>query len=392
MIFWPIALLSLAVWIYLFFFRGLFWLNRECENTNHPKMDLSTWPSVVAIIPSRNEEKTLPVSLPALLEQDYKGFLSIIVVDDESEDATFAVAQNISKNAKRFVSVLSGKTLLSSKWTGKVWALHQGVVEAEKLQIPCTYYLFTDADIVYGKASLTNLILEALNKETLLTSFMVKLHCQSSAEKFLIPAFVYFFNMIYPFSWVNRKDTKISAAAGGCLLVDKLTLERAGGLSTIQASLIDDCALAKNIKPYGPIWLGFANTIQSIREYSNWHEIRYMVSRTAFAQLNNSYLLLLGTILGMVITFLSPPFVMFFGTYPLNLLGCLTWLIMTITFIPTIRYYKCSLLLSMSLPLIAATYMVFTLDSALQNFLGKGGFWKGRVQAFKNNDDGSKRP
>lgn len=392
MIFWLLSLTSFTIWVYLIFFRGYFWLNRVSENACFLKKEISFWPPIVAIIPARNEEKTLPLSLPSLFEQDYQGSLSIIIVDDESEDRTFSVAQNISRNFKRHLTIVRGKTLPTTNWTGKVWALYQGVAECEKLQLPCQYYFFTDADIVYGKQSLANLVYTAQINKSLLTSFMVKLHCRSFAEKLLIPAFVFFFNMIFPFPWVNRKDSKTAAAAGGCLLVDRNALRKAGGLLSIQSALIDDCTLAKNLKRHGPIWLGFAKTAESIRQYTNLNDIRVMVSRTAFEQLNNSYILLLGTICGMVLTFLLPPILTFTAPYPSNLLGSFSFIAMTISFIPTLRDYKCSPIWSLTLPLIATSYIVFTIDSALQNFQGQGGYWKGRVQAIKTNDEGSKRP
>lgn len=385
--FWHFSVISFLIWGYLLFFRGMFWLNRECEEECRSESETNFWPPIVAIVPSRNEAETLPQSLPTLLGQDYEGSFSVIVVDDESEDSSFVISEKILRNYTRSTRLLRGKSPPSLKWTGKVWALSQGVEESKKLNLPCKYYLFTDADIVYGKNSLKNLVLEAQKRGSVLTSLMVKLHCSSFAEKLLIPAFVYFFNMIFPFSWVNRGDKNIAAAAGGCLLVDKLTLERAGGLLSIQSALIDDCSLAKNIKCYGPIWLGFAKTIQSIRKYENWNDIRKMVSRTAFAQLNYSYLLLLITLFGMVLTFLVPPIVTFIGPHPANILSVCVWVVMSLSFTPTLRDYKISVLWSLMLPVVATSYMIFTLDSALQNFLGRGGLWKGRLQAKVNDHD-----
>lgn len=383
MILWFIVISSFLIWINLIFFRGMFWLIQEREQHNISHNAIVSWPAVVAIIPSRNEADTLPISLPSLAEQDYPGLFSIIVVDDASEDATYEIAKNISEKSKRNISVVRGSNIPSAEWTGKMWALHQGIVFCKEQKFPYRYFLLTDADIFYEKQSVRDIVLKAQEKGTLLTSLMVKLQCNSFSEKLLIPAFVYFFNMIYPFSWVNRLDKKTAAAAGGCMLLDQKALESIGGISSIKSALIDDCALAKKVKKLGPIWLGFGETVISLRKYSNLNDIRKMVSRTAFDQLNNSYFQLFGTVCGLGVLFLSPLCLSVFAMYPKNLMALIVWCGMTMSFIPTLRYYKKSALWSLFFPVIVLCYLLFTLDSAFQNFQGKGGLWKGRVQAVK---------
>jgi hopene-associated glycosyltransferase HpnB len=259
--------------------------------------------------------------------------------------------------------------------------MKQGVAQTSSLTKPPRYLLLTDADIAYESGAIRRLVARAEAGSLALTSLMVKLRCESLAERALIPAFVFFFQMLYPFAWTNRRDSAMAAAAGGCMLVRRDALEAAGGIEAIRSSLIDDCALGRSIKKQGPIWLGLTDSVHSLRPYPELGDIRRMVSRSAYDQLNYSPLLLAGTVAGMLLTYLLPPLFAIFGTGVAQAIGALTWGLMSLAFLPIVRFYRLSPLWAAALPVIAALYMVFTLDSAVQHWRGRGGLWKGRVQA-----------
>lgn len=379
-----LSILTLAIWLYLFFAHGGFWKGREIED--EPIADPGageSWPPVVAVIPARNEAETLPRCLTSLLAQTYPGDFSIVVVDDQSEDGTAHIARRIAEGARRPVRVLTAPERPPG-WTGKVWAQQAGVMHVGAHKADGGYLLLTDADITYEPASLTGLVRTARQHRTVLTSMMAKLNCTSPAEHGLVPAFVYFFQMLYPFAYANRPDHPIAAAAGGCMLLDRAALARAGGLESIRSALIDDCALARVMKRQGPIWLGLARTVQSIREYPALYDIRAMVSRSAYAQLRYSPLLLLGTTFGLIVVFLAAPLLALFASWPVKLLAILTWSLMAWSFQPILRYYARPRLWGLALPLITVLYLEFTLNSAYEHFRGRGGMWKGRAQAVQN--------
>ena len=212
---------------------------------------------------------------------------------------------------------------------------------------------------------------------------MVKLRCDTLAERSLIPAFIFFFQMLYPFAWVNRGDRATAAAAGGCTLIHAATLREAGGIETIRNALIDDCALAGVLKAKGPIWLGLTDRVASNRGYPGWVDVGRMVSRSAYAQLHYSPWLLAGTVIGMALVFLGPPAIALFGSGDARIAGLAGWLVMAALFLPTLRLYRLSPLWGLALPAIAAAYLVFTIQSALQSMRGQGGLWKGRFQAAR---------
>jgi hopene-associated glycosyltransferase HpnB len=276
--------------------------------------------------------------------------------------------------------VLPGQSLPGG-WTGKLWAQHQGVEFANAKPEPPDLVLLTDADIVYAPEVLTSLVGRAQAGGYGLTSLMVKLRCKSFAERLFIPAFIFFFQMLYPFAWANNPRRSTAAAAGGCMLVSREVLNNAGGMASIRTALIDDCALAKILKAHGPIWIGLTDRVRSIRAYPSIGDIRSMVSRTAYAQLRYSPLLLAGTVLGLAITYLAPVALTLFASGLAQFLGLFTWLLMAFAFRPTLRFYGLSRLWGLALPAIAAIYMAFTLDSAYQHARGRGGMWKGRAQA-----------
>lgn len=378
-----IAVLVLALWTYLLLFRGWFWLGRERDARDPPPMPQcsAAWPRVAVVVPARDEAAVLPLSLPSLLAQDYAQPLTVIVVDDQSEDCTFNVARSIASRAGREVVVLRAEPRPPG-WTGKVWAMQQGIAHAAALPDPPQYLLLTDADIGYSSDALTHLVARALAGHLVLTSLMAKLNCESFAERALIPAFIFFFQMLYPFAWVGRASKRTAAAAGGCMLVERRALESVGTMSNIRNALIDDCALAAVLKAEGPIWLALTERVVSLRRYPRVGDIRRMVSRSAYAQLRYSPLMLAGTVAGMALTFIAAPLLAIFASYPSWGFGVAAWGLMAIALQPTLRLYRSSPLWGLMLPLIAATYLVFTVDSARQHWLGRGGMWKGRAQAL----------
>jgi hopene-associated glycosyltransferase HpnB len=377
-----IVTLALGIWIYLILFRGGFWLAREREDRHRPTLPSDgDWPSVVTVIPARNEALALPRTLASLSSQTYPGKFSVVVVDDDSSDGTGAIAHKLAGSLSREVEVLRGEPLPPG-WTGKVWAMHQGIADAEAMEPAPDYLLLTDADIEYPPDAVARLVARAKAFRTGLTSLMVRLNCESPAERALIPAFVYFFQMLYPFAWVNQKEAKTAAAAGGCMLVDRQALARAGGIANIRNALIDDCALARLLKAEGSIWLGLASDVQSHRRYRHFGDIRRMVARSAYAELDYSPTLLVRTAIGMVLTYIAAPILAIFASFPADAIAALAWALMTLTFLPILRFYRVSPLWALGLPLIAAAYLAFTFDSAYQHWRGRGGAWKGRSQAL----------
>ena len=372
-----VASIALAVWLYLLLARGAFW--RCSERDDWGAEELPAWPRVAAVVPARNEADCVGDSIGSLLEQDYRGGWTVILVDDDSNDGTAEIVGRLANADARLCVVRSRG--LPAGWTGKLWAAKQGIEAAMALPQPPDYLLLTDADIVHAPDSVSRLVARAEAKHLVLTSLMVKLHCESFAERAAIPAFIFFFQMLYPFSCVNRPQSAVAAAAGGCMLVRSDALRRAGGIEVVRAALIDDCALAKALKAHGPIWLGLTERVRSVRRYGALADIRRMVARSAYAQLRYSPLLLLATMAGMALTYLVPPLLAIFGSGAARWIGAGTWALMFVAFQPTLRFYRLSPLWGLALPVIALQYMLFTLDSAHQYVRGQGGSWKGRVQA-----------
>ena len=371
------AVLALATWLYLVTARGGFWLASERDNDTPPPPP--AWPSVVAVIPARNEAAHIGETLGSLLTQSYPA-LSVVLVDDQSDDGTAEAAKVAAAalGAADRLTVLSGRPLPPG-WTGKLWAVKQGVDQAQNAKP--AYLLLTDADIVYAPGTLLWLVGHAQARHSVLTSLMAELRCESFAERGLVPAFVFFFQMLYPFAWVNRTDRAVAAAAGGCMLVQSEALASAGGIAAIRGALIDDCALAQKLKAQGRISLGLTHRVRSTRAYPVIDDIRRMVSRSAYAQLHYSPIWLLDTLAGLALTYLAPVGLALFGSGLPQILGVVTWMLMALAFQPILRFYGRSPLWGPALPLIALAYMVFTVDSAYQHARGRGGMWKGRVQA-----------
>lgn len=385
-----ISLLSALIWVGLLLFRGQFWRANQVLDSTPSTLDLQEWPSVCAIVPARNEAEVLPQSLRSLLQQTYPGSFKILLVDDQSTDGTGEIAQAIATDLdQQFQLQVIQTTPLPPGWSGKLWAMHQGIETVLAEAVQPTYFLLTDADIRHDANSLLSLVTKAESEQRDMVSLMVLLRCQSVWEQLLIPAFVFFFQKLYPFPWVNQPHKQMAAAAGGCILVRRQALSDAGGIAVIRDALIDDCALATAIKltpnsqPNRDIWLGLTATTQSLRSYDTLDSIWSMVARTAFTQLNYSAALLLGAVLGMCLVYIIPPISvvlgLVLGSISISLVGILTWALMTIAYLPTIQLYQLSPIWAFSLPLIALLYNLMTLDSARQHWQGKGGAWKGRV-------------
>ena len=377
---WPavFGFLPLVIWLVLLFGRGMYWRARERDDMNEPTDGPVQWPSVTAVVPARNEADVIRDTIGSLLAQDYPGRLRVVLVDDESEDGTADAARALDDGSK--LTVMTGAKRPEG-WTGKLWAVSQGVARATEQDAP-DYLWLTDADIAHTPDNLQHLVARAEADKLTLTSLMAKLHCKSWQERFFIPAFVYFFDMLYPFGWVNDPKTRTAAAAGGCMLIRRDALEAAGGIAAIRHEIIDDCAMGRLMKAKGPIWLGLTNRARSIRPYAGMGELRRMVARTAYAQLGYSPLMLLGTLAGLVLMFLAPPAWALFAQGDSWIVGAVTWGLMAASFRPMSRFYGRSPLWGLALPAIGLVYAVFTLDSAIQHWRGRGGMWKGRAQAM----------
>ncbi|HXP31932.1 MAG TPA: glycosyltransferase [Stellaceae bacterium] len=371
-----LAALALAIWLYLLFARGFFWLPRIAPPAPPP----GSWPSVAVVVPARDEAAAIAQSIGSLLAQDYVGPFSVVLVDDHSSDGTAALARAAAAASGRAqcLTVIAARPLPRG-WTGKMWALAEGVRSLEETGRPAELLLFTDADIAHHPGNVSELVARLEEKGRDLVSLMALLRCRSAAERWLIPAFVFFFAMLYPFAWANDPRKQIAAAAGGCILVRRSAYERSGGHAAIRSALIDDCALARRVKAGGPIWIGLTRQVRSLRPYPSIAELWRMVARTAFTQLGYSPWLLLGTVLGLGLTFLAPSLLLLAGGAVAWIAGA-AWLAMAVAYAPMLRFYGVSPLRAPLLPAVAAIYLAATLDSARRHWRGVGGAWKGRVQ------------
>jgi hopene-associated glycosyltransferase HpnB len=369
-----IGALSCLIWVVLIAGWGRFW--RVSTPADGRRVRQESAPRVAVVIPARDEANVIGPVVRALLEQDYPGSLQIFVVDDHSTDDTAAEVARATNDRDDRLMILSADPLPAG-WTGKMWALAQGVERAAEFSPD--YFLFTDADIVHAPDSVSSLVAMVQARGLDMVSMMVKLRCESMAEHALIPAFVFFFFMLYPPAWVNDRRKRTAGAAGGNILVRAEALREAGGIAAIRNELIDDCALAREIKRGGGILLGLTRSATSIRSYDGFTGIGRMISRNAFYQLRHSVWLLLGTLLGLGITYLAPPVLVFFGGWA-SALGALAWLAMSLSFSPMVRFHGISPLWAVTLPFVALFYAGATVHSAVQYWMGRGGEWKGRTQ------------
>ena len=390
-----VAAVSLVSWLYLLLARGFFWRTDVYLDASGPDGDFSgPWPPVAAIVPARNEAAMLADTLPALLAQDYPGELRVFLVDDRSSDGTGTVAEDLASNqiSRRPVTIVRGEPLPDG-WTGKVWALDQGVRVAEARDPE--YFWFSDADIAPGPYVLQGLVSKAATSGSELVSVIALLHCRGIWERFLVPAFVYFFAKLFPSRWVNDVGNRTAAAAGGCLLVRKQTLAGRGGLSAIAGAIIDDCALARLIKTPGDnttrIWLGLSRDVRSVRAYDGLPEVWRMVARTAYTQLGYSILRLAATVIAMLVIYGVPAAAVVVGGalslgltgddrwYWLLAAGLGAWTLASASYQPMLRLYETPPSFGLLLPLAGLVYTLMTIDSARRHWSGRGSAWKGRT-------------
>ena len=364
-----------AIWLYLLLFRGGFWRLRPEAAPGAPPPR-----SVLAVIPARDEAACVGRAIASLFAQRYPGELRIVLVDDHSSDGTATIATAAAGDAcaaDRF-TVAAAKPLPPG-WTGKLWAVSQGIEIARRFNPD--YLLLTDADIEHAPTNVADLVARAEQGGYDLVSLMVRLNCRSLWERLLIPAFVFFFFKLYPPRWVADPMRRTAAAAGGCMLIRPAILDRIGGIESIRGEIIDDCALARRVKSIGRIWLGTTEHTRSLREYRGWREIWDMIARCAFAQLGYSGGVLAGAAILMTLVYLAPPLLLFSGSTAARALGAAAWLAMSVAFVPVLRLYRCPIAVAPLLPAIALFYMAATIGSAMLFWRGRGGGWKGRFQA-----------
>ena len=370
MTFW--AAVPVAIWIYLLLARGFFW---RIETFRPTPMAAADSDRIAVVIPARDEAASIARVVESWRTQRYDGPLRVFLVDDHSSDGTADLARRAMEGSHRLQ--LTSAPEKPAGWTGKLWAVSQGVAAAR--EFAPDYILFTDADIIHSADTLRGLVAQARSGYDMV-SLMVRLNCRTLAERSLIPAFVFFFFMLYPPRWIGNPRSRTAGAAGGCMLVRRGLLEKAGGIEAIRDALIDDCALANAVKRAGGrVLLMAAESSDSLRVYRSFGEIGRMISRTAYTQLHYSPLLLAGTLAGLLITYVLPLIIAIFGSGVVRLEGIAAWLLMSIAYFPSVRYYRISPLWSFALPAIAVFYSGATMYSAVQYWRGRGGEWKGRT-------------
>ena len=415
-----LAGLTLLIWAYLLLFHGRFW----SAGPVLPPVRPTVAPALDVVIPARDEAEGIEAAVRSLLRQDYPGPLRLILVDDGSTDGTGALARAIRDER---LTVLDGAPRPAG-WSGKLWAVSQGVAAGS-----APLLLLTDADIVHEPGHLSALVAKmeagpgnrvmpgpdpAIHAVPLpqavapldspaaapgqrdrvdariksghdvggfdgggydLVSEMVELRCLSWAERALVPAFVFFFQLLYPFARVNDPRNGTAAAAGGTVLLRRAALERIGGIASLRGALIDDVTLASRIKPGGPIYLGHSALARSVRPYPGARDIWRMVARTAYVQLRFSPLLLLGTVLGLGLTWLAPPALALFGHGPARWMGAAAWAGSALSYVPTLLRFRQSPGWALLLPFIACFYLAATIGSAVDHHRGRGVVWKRRA-------------
>lgn len=378
------AYASLAAWLWLTLAQGMFW---RTDVRLPPRTEPARWPSVAIVVPARDEAAVLPLSLPSLIAQDYPGDAEIVLVDDGSTDGTAALALRLAREQPGLPLRVVSPGEPDPGWTGKLWALRHGIAHARtaRPEEP-EFLLLTDADIAHEPDSLRELVAAATSADLDLVSQMARLRVVSFWERLVVPAFVYFFAQLYPFRRINRPGSRTAAAAGGCVLLRTATAVRTGVPDRIRQAVIDDVSLARAVRRGGGrIWLGLAERVDSVRPYPVLGDLWRMVSRSAYAQLRHSPLVLLGTVAGLVLVYLVPPAALLAGLttgHPaVAWAGGLAWLLMAGTYLPMLRYYRQPAALAPLLPFTALLYLLMTVDSAVRHYRGRGAAWKGRTYA-----------
>ncbi len=363
-----LAGLALLAWLYLALLHGKFW---QAGPTLAAARPLAT-PDVVAVVPARDEAALVGQSLGSLLRQDYPGTFRVMLVDDASTDGTAARAELLRDPR---LAVLHGQPRPPG-WAGKLWAVQQGVAATN-----APWLLLTDADIVHDPRHLSTLMAQAETLGADMVSEMVALRCVSAAERWLVPAFVYFFQLLYPFARVNDPTSPLAAAAGGTVLIRRAALERIGGIAAIRGELIDDVALAARVKPGGRIWLGHSGLARSVRPYRTAADVWRMVARSAYVQLRCSPPLLIGTVLALLLIFVVPVVCVMLAHGSAQRLGGAAWMVMAASFVPTLARFRLSPLRAVALPAAALFYVAATIGSAVSHHRGRGVVWKSRAYA-----------
>lgn len=370
--------LALVAWCYLLVGHGGYWRTGQRLPRQQRQQRRDSWPSVVAVVPARNEAAMLATTLPTLLAQDYPGEFRVVLVDDASTDDTADVARSLATPA---LSVVPGDGPPPG-WAGKVAAMAAGVAAAGEPD----YLLFTDADIAHPPDGVAALVRAAEADRLDLVSLMARLRTGTAGERAVVPAFVYFFGQLYPFARVSSPRSRTAAAAGGCMLVRRAALERAGGLAAIRGALIDDVALGTVLKRSGArTWLGYTTSVRSTRVYPRFADLWDMVARSAFTQLRHSMALLAGTVVGLAELYVVPPVAAVAGAVTGDWLafgpGLAGWAVLSATYLPVLRLYGLRAWRAPLLPAVAVAYAGMTVDSALRHARGRGGAWKGRTDA-----------
>ncbi|MDJ0867537.1 MAG: glycosyltransferase [Myxococcota bacterium] len=378
------AAASLAAWLVLTFAHGRFWMGDQRLGGDPAAPE--RWPAVVAVIPARDEADVIAETVTAVLGQDYPGELHVVLADDESGDGTAEAA----RAAVEASGVVGRLAVVPTKprpegWVGKTWALQTGVTHARGSWPEADFLWLSDADVAPAPRTLRRLVAKACHERLDMTSLMVRLHCRHGWERLLVPAFVYFFQKLYPFPRVNDPRSRTAGAAGGCVLVRADALARAGGIEAIRGEVIDDCALGRCLKQGGRVWLGLGVEERSVRPYRGLRDIWDMVARTAYTQLRHSPWIVAGTLLGLALLYVAPPALLL--TAPLHesafaaACGGAAWLAMAATFLPTLVLYGRSFWWSLALPVAGTLYAGMTFDSMRRHWRGEGSRWKGRVGA-----------
>lgn len=378
-----IAVFSLAAWGWLLLCQGFFW---RTDQRLPARVEPDGWPRVAVVVPARDEAEVLPVSLPSLLTQDYPGPAEIVLVDDGSTDGTGKLARELADRFGGLPLTVVSPGEPEPGWTGKLWALKHGIARARAVPEEPVYLLLTDADIAHEPDSLRRLVAAAGANGLDLVSQMARLRVASAWERLIVPAFVYLFAQLYPFRWINDPGARTAAAAGGCVLLRTEAAVRARVPDSIRQAVIDDVSLARAVKRSGGrIWLGLAERVDSVRPYPHLADLWRMVSRSAYAQLRHSLLLLAGTVVGLAVVYLAPPVTLAVGVLTGDgaaaWTGAAAWAVMAGTYVPMLRYYRQPLWLAPVLPFTAFLYLLMTVDSAVQHYRGRGAAWKGRTYA-----------
>ncbi len=369
-----------GAWGWLLSMRGNFWRVEPVPTAPVPE----EWPDVVAVIPARDEAEFIGSAVESLLSQNYPGRLSVVVVDDHSSDGTAEVARAAAEAiaAAGHLTVVQAPELPPG-WTGKMWAQSHGVATAKTLYPDAELLLLTDADIRHGKGELRRMVSRLIADRLDMASLMVRLMAEGFWERAIVPAFVFFFRMLYPFSWVSDPRSSTAAAAGGWVLIRRSMLERIGGVAVVKDALIDDCALATAVKAErGRLTLDLADEAVSMRRYHGPGGLWAMIARTAYTQLRHSPALLAGTVALMIVVFVLPPFLALRGAGG-SLTGAFTWAAMTFAYFQMVRHYRLLPLWAPLLPMVSLFFLAATVHSAVQYWGGRGGEWKGRSQDIR---------